>query len=193
MRFFESGHSSFRNQIVNIFGGRRGEGRTCPFFSFKISRQYKLSMRHIANFTLFFSTHMWLKYKWFDGLICADAIILLRVTSQQNYVSSWLPNLLLRSFPIMSPLQFIFFSLFSTLILPCGCSCANRFSHLRIQPKVLTLSTIKPSMPLPSMDPTPYLTFHSVFKELFCGQRYVSLFPFPYWGGKCLAFSRAGL
>lgn len=125
---------------------------------------------------LFFSSsHMWLKYKWFDGLICADTIILPHVTSQQNYVSSWLPNLLLQSFPIMSRSQFIFFSLFSMLILPWGCSCANCVLHLRVQPKVSTLSTIKPSMPLPSMESAPYLTFNFVFKELFYGPRYVSL------------------
>lgn len=173
MGFCESGQSSFGNQMVTI------SWRGLSLFSFKISRQYKLSMQHIANFThIFFLSHMWLKYKWFDWLICSDAINLPCVTSQQNYVSLWLPNLLLRSFPIMSQSQFRF-SLFSTLLLPWGCSCANCFLHLCIQPKVLTLSVMKPRMSLPSMEPTLYLSLNSDFKELFCGQRYVDLFPFP--------------
>ena len=47
------------------------------------------------------------------------------------------------------------FSLFSTFILPWGCSCANCFLHLHIQPKVLTSPVIKPCMPLTSMEHSP--------------------------------------
>lgn len=84
-------------------------------------------------------------------------------------------------------------SLYSTLILPWGCSCANCFLHLHIQAGVLTLSPVNPRMPLPSMEPILYLTFNSVFRELFSSQRYDSLLPFTYWEEKCLPFSRAGL
>lgn len=84
-----------------------------------------------------------------------------------------------------------FFLSVSTPKVPWSCSCDNCFLHLRIQNKIPTLSTTKPRMPLPSMEPTPCLTYNSVFKELFSGQRYLSLFPCPQGEGKCLAFSRA--
>lgn len=106
MGFCESGHSSFRNGQYYL------EGVSLFLrFSDNTNKAWKTLLIVLIEFG-FFSSHMWLKYTWFDGLVCADDMWGPHVTSQQNYVSSWLPSLLLQSFPVMSKLQFIFFLIF---------------------------------------------------------------------------------